>query len=121
MTEPESSREAAETAAPASWTGAKGTPTRLILLRQRTLGEQHGGFPDLRLARVAAGDFEKGLAQLLFGRIDQGELSREPDHRFTLLTRTAAYLKYGCLLTGSHPVRVSSLAARDSPGRSQSP
>jgi broad specificity phosphatase PhoE len=26
-------REAAETAAPASWTGAKGTPTRLILLR----------------------------------------------------------------------------------------
>jgi broad specificity phosphatase PhoE len=41
MTEPTSlsstaspaSREAAETAAPASWTGAKGTPTRLILLR----------------------------------------------------------------------------------------
>ena len=79
---------------------------------RRPTGKESRRLPDFRLARMPLGDSEQRGGQLLLRRLQQSEIPSEPDHGFTLRARTAAYLKYGCLLTGSHPVTVSSLAAR---------
>src|SRR4051812_22432214 len=81
-------------------------------VRVAPLGEESCRLPDLWIAPVAGAHRQERAGKLLLGFDEKAEASAEQDHdRFPIFRiLAAAYLKEGCLLTGSQLVSVSSFA-----------
>ena len=89
-----------------------------VRLVSRPARKPLGGVADLRLLGVAEMEQLESSGEMDLGAAKQIEVAGQV-HDEIFLTRAAAYLKDGCLLTGSQVVSVSSLAARGRPSSSQ--